>query len=220
MLHSLRVQLLSPGSCARFPIWLDAAIPAYGVSQSSSRRPGMCRSSGVPSVLAASCGRNRCPCRGGSSSLVQLRAGGSPFDLPGLVDFFHDRIPLRIVGQGTLGPKKSVARPTNAFQGDRSHGNLNFLALDGVEVFVQFNAPAPHDAVECLGYSRCLLEVAGTLLLRTSLSPRSRLLKSFADRLAMHVLALFAEERLELVELVEGIPLRYQTGATRESGPR
>jgi hypothetical protein len=60
----------------------------------------------------------------------------------------------------------------------------------------------------------------GTLLLRTSPSPQSWLLKSLADRLAMHVLALFAEECLEIVELVEGMPLRYQTGVTRESGPR
>jgi hypothetical protein len=57
------------------------------------------------------------------------------------VNFFHDGIPLRIVGQGSLRAQESLARLLGLL-GDYSNLNFDLLPVRHAEVFVEFDGLA------------------------------------------------------------------------------
>ena len=76
---------------------------------------------------------------------ASTEALGPTFDLAGLMNLFHDRIPMRIVRQRPSGAKDAIA----PFPGrlHEVHLDLDLLAFGHAEVFVEFDGLAVDLAV-------------------------------------------------------------------------
>src|SRR5207245_6561140 len=68
------------------------------------------------------------------------------------IDFVHDGVPVRIIGQGSLGAKKPVARRTRRRWRYRAYGDFHVLALGKAQVFIQLNRLAVYFPVKRPGH--------------------------------------------------------------------